>query len=104
MAKSVFAMRLVNLWSVTCYTDHNFKSNCSFHSSKYLYIEKRFKESYKTSVNLEDMDHFKTLLNFFGVYPKIIRRVYMEFSSHNWTNIWQVGLLDVVLLEYPDLY
>ena len=28
----------------------------------------------------------------------------MEFSSHNWTNIWQVGLLDVVLLEYPDLY
>ena len=59
MAKSVFAIRLVNLWSVTCYTDHNLKSKCSFHSSKYLYIEKRFNESYKTSVNLEDMDHFK---------------------------------------------
>jgi len=24
MAESVFAMRLVNLWSVTCYTDQNF--------------------------------------------------------------------------------
>ena len=45
MTKSVFAMRLVNLWSVTCYTDHNFKSKCPFRSSKYLYIEKRFKES-----------------------------------------------------------
>ena len=59
MAKSVFAMRLVNLRSVTCYTDHTFKSKCSFHSSEFLYIEKRFKESYKTSVNLEEMDHFK---------------------------------------------
>ena len=30
MAESVFAMRLVNLRSVTCYTDHNFKENAHF--------------------------------------------------------------------------
>ena len=44
MAKSVFAMQLVFLRSVTCNTDHNFKSKCSFHSSKYLYIEKGLKK------------------------------------------------------------
>ena len=30
MAESVFIMRLVNLRSVTCYTDHNFKENAHF--------------------------------------------------------------------------
>ena len=30
MAESVFAMRLVNLRSVTCYTDQNFKENAHF--------------------------------------------------------------------------
>ena len=30
MAESVFAMRLVNLRSVTCYTDKNFKENAHF--------------------------------------------------------------------------
>ena len=37
MAESVFAMRLVNLRSVTCYTDQNFKKNA--HS---LYLGKKF--------------------------------------------------------------
>ena len=30
MAESVFAMRLVNFRSVTCYTDQNFKENAHF--------------------------------------------------------------------------
>ena len=30
MAEAVFAIRLVNLWSVTCYTDQNFKENAQF--------------------------------------------------------------------------
>ena len=30
MAESVFAMRLVNLRSVTCFTDRNFKENAHF--------------------------------------------------------------------------
>ena len=41
------------------------------------------------------------------------KRVCMQFSEHNWplylkdnlpsnANFWQVGLLDVVLSEYPD--
>ena len=69
MAKSVFAMRLVNLRSVTCYTHQNFKIKCSFCSSKSLYLEKKVKESFKTCVNLEadsDVDfvlqHFKLRL------------------------------------------
>ena len=58
----------------------------------------------------------QTLLNFFGVDPKKIRRVCMEFSEYNWATIdlrdnlppnahfWQVGLLDIVLSEYPDKF
>ena len=38
MAKSVFAMRLVNLRSVISNADHNLKSKCSFHSSKSWYL------------------------------------------------------------------
>ena len=52
MANSVFAMRLVNLRSVSCYTDQTF----------------RFKESYyKTSVNLEDLDPFDFVLQRFDL-------------------------------------
>ena len=78
-------MRLVNLWSVTCYRDHNFKSNCSFQSSKYLYIEKRFKESYKTSVNFEDLNvdyvlqHFNLCL--MKAMKKLNRNLIEEDSS-----------------------
>ena len=56
----------------------------------------------------------QTLLNFFGSTQKKIRRVCMEISEYNWATIsetiislpqnahfWQVGLLDVVLSEYP---
>ena len=51
--------------------------------------------------------------NFFvGSTPKNIRRVCMAFSKHNWAisqrqfarnaHFWQLGLLDIVLSEYPD--
>ena len=49
MAESVFAMRLVNLRSVTCYTDQNFKEISHFGAL-------RLKLSYKTSINLKDLD------------------------------------------------
>ena len=55
MAESVFAMRLVNLRSVTCYTDQNFKENALFGALNLLTLEKRLKLSYKTSINLEDL-------------------------------------------------
>ena len=35
MAESVFAMRLVNLRSVTCYTDQNFSRKCSVRNLQY---------------------------------------------------------------------
>ena len=41
MAKSIFAMRLVNLRSVTCYTDQHLESKCSLRNSKSLYLEKK---------------------------------------------------------------
>ena len=40
MAKSVFAMQLVNLRSVTCYTDHNFKRNAPF-TALNIFISKK---------------------------------------------------------------
>ena len=68
MAESVFAMRLVNLRSVTCYTDQNFNENAHFGALNLFTSEKRLKLSYKTSINLEDLDsdfvlqHFKLCL------------------------------------------
>ena len=68
MAESVFAMRLVNLRSVTCYTDQTFKENAHFRALNLFTSEKRLKLSYKTSINLEDLDfyfvpqHFKLCL------------------------------------------
>ena len=43
MAESVFAMRLVNLRSLTCYTDHNFKENAHFEALNLFASEKRLK-------------------------------------------------------------
>ena len=43
MAEPVFAMRLVNLRSVTCYTDQNFKENAHFGALNLFTSEKRFK-------------------------------------------------------------
>ena len=40
MAESVFAMRLVNLPSVTCFTDQNFKENAHFGALN-LFTEKK---------------------------------------------------------------
>ena len=68
MCESVFAMRLVNLRSVTCYTDQNFKEKAHFGALNLFNSEKRLKLSYKTSINLEDLDfdfvlqHFKLCL------------------------------------------
>ena len=56
MAKSVFVMRLVNLQSVTSYADQNLKANARFPALNLDISEKRFKESYKMSVNHEDLD------------------------------------------------
>ena len=41
MAESVFAMRLVNLRSVTCYTDQNFKENAHFGALNLFTSEKK---------------------------------------------------------------
>ena len=69
MAESVFAMRLVNLLSVTCYTDPNFKEKVHFGAlNLFTWEKKRLKLGYKTSINLEDLDfdfvlqHFKLCL------------------------------------------
>ena len=68
MAESVFAMRLVNLRSVTCYTGQNFKENANFGALNLFTSEKRLKLSCKTSINPEDLDfdfvfqHFKLCL------------------------------------------
>ena len=43
MAESVFAMRLVNFRSVTCYTDQNFKENAHFGALNLFTSEKRLK-------------------------------------------------------------
>ena len=69
MGESVFATRLVNLRSVTCYTDQNFKQNAHFGAlNLFLPRKKWLKLNYKTSINLEDLDfdfvlqHFKLCL------------------------------------------
>ena len=64
MAESVFAMRLVNLRSVTCYTDQNFKENAHFRALNIFTSEKRLKLSYKTSISLEDLDFYFVLQHF----------------------------------------
>lgn len=43
MAESVFALRLVNLLSITYCTDRNFKRKCSVCSYKSFYLEKMIK-------------------------------------------------------------
>ena len=43
MAESVFAMRLVNFRSVTCYTDQNVKENAHFGALSLFTSEKRLK-------------------------------------------------------------
>ena len=40
MAESVFTMQLVNLRSVTCYTDQNFKENAHFGALNLFTLEK----------------------------------------------------------------
>ena len=57
-------MRLVNLRSVTCYTDKNFKEKAHFGALNLFTSEKRLKLSYKTSINLEDL-HFDFVLQHF---------------------------------------
>ena len=65
MAESVFAMRLVNLRSVTCFTDQTFNENAHFGALNLFTSGKRLKLSFMTSINLQDLDfdfvpqHFK---------------------------------------------
>ena len=59
MAESVFAMRLVNLRSVTCYTDQNFKENAHFGALNLFTSEKKV----EINVNLEDLDFDLVLQN-----------------------------------------
>ena len=59
MAESVFAMRLVNLRSVTCYTDQNFKENAHFGALNLFTSEKKV----EINVNLEDLDFDFVLQN-----------------------------------------
>ena len=49
MAASVFDMRLVNLRSVTCYTDQNFKKNAHFEALNLFTSEK------KAEIKLQDV-------------------------------------------------
>ena len=49
MAKSVFAIRLVNLRSVTCYMDQNFKENVDFGALSVFTWEK------KVEIKLQDV-------------------------------------------------
>ena len=68
MAESVFTVQFFNLRSVTCYTDQNFKDNAHFGALNLFTSEKKVEISYKTSINLEDLDfdfvlqHFKLCL------------------------------------------
>ena len=64
MAESFLPMRLVNLRSVTCYADQNFKEKTHFGALNLCTSEKRLKLSYKTSINLEDLDFDFTLQHF----------------------------------------
>ena len=59
MAESVVAMRLVNLRSVTCYTDQNFKENAHFGALNLFTSEKKV----EINVNLEDLDFDFVLQN-----------------------------------------
>ena len=49
MTESVFAMQLVNLRSVTCYTDQNFKENAHFGALNLFTSEK------KVEIKLQDV-------------------------------------------------
>ena len=49
MAESVFVVRLVNLRSVTCYTDQNFKENAHFGALNFFTSEK------KVEIKLKDV-------------------------------------------------
>ena len=87
MAESVFAMRLVNLRSVTCYTDQNFRENAHFGALNPFTSEKRLKLSYKTSINLEDLDfdfvpqHFKPCVYLWTKAMKKLTRNLIEEDS-----------------------
>ena len=49
MPESVVAMRLVNFWSVTCYTDQNLKENAHFGTQNLFTSEK------KVEIKLQDV-------------------------------------------------
>ena len=46
----------------------------------------------------------QTLLNFFGVDPKKIRRVCMEFSEYNWAKISETICPEMLISLHSDHY
>ena len=60
-------MRLVNLRSVTCCRDQIFKEKAHFRAVNLFTSKKTLKLSYKTSINLEDLD-FDFVLQHFKLY------------------------------------
>ena len=69
MAESVFAIQLVNLRSVTCYTDQNFQENAHFGALNLFISEKKvgikLQDVYQPSEDLDFhffLQHFKLCL------------------------------------------
>ena len=84
MTESFFALRLVNLRSVTCYTDHNFNENAHFGALNLFTSEKRLKLSDKTSINLEDLD-FDFVLQHFKL--KLVPRFSLLLVERPWLGL-----------------
>ena len=74
-AESVIAMRLVNLWSVTCYTDQNFKENAHFGALNLCTLD--------LDVDF-DHQHFKLSLFVNEGDEKLTRNLIEEDSSERW--------------------
>ena len=70
MAESVFAMRLVNLRSVTCYTDQNFNENAHFGAINLFTKEK----TVEININLEDLD-FDFVFQHFNLWKKAMKKL-----------------------------
>ena len=87
MAASVFDMRLVNLRSVTCYTDQNFKENAHFEALNLFTSEK------KAEIKLQDVyqpwglrfdfvpQHFKSCVYLWTKGMKKLTRTLIEEDS-----------------------
>ena len=66
MAESVFAMRLVNLRTVTCYTNQNFKENAHFRALSLFTSERKveieLQQQYSVNNNIQALARIIILL------------------------------------------